>query len=925
MDPTELAAKRSGRPGPVHPEARRYGDMHIYGNAIVQLGDRYGPDKDLFEEGSEIEKRNALLNVLYYEGLDLRREQLAQTDIGPKSFSWVEHTTFPDWLRSPDTRFWINGKPGSGKSTLMKYLAEGKSTLNRLGINGKQWAVVHFFFDYRAGKSMANQVLGMLKLFIRQLSLVIKQVKEKLQEDVVQQILAEGKIESHVDVLSIMINGAGVEVCAFIDGLDEYDDDLWDLCSRLDEVQDRTGMKLCLASRPERAFEVAFAECPTITMQEHNKSSIEVYMRRKIDKFLSQHLFIEGLFTTELLEAVGEKAQGVILWARLVIDEMIKSCDDSTTTIDLLSFLDRLPSELELLYERILERINQRYQSEAALVLRVLTEHDGNMKATLLFQTWEFLRSHIPQSAKPSSSSIFTASETRIKALLGNMVDLVRPSQKPTSIRLIHRSLSTYLERKDWITCRIPEPLVEMCSDSFGKRLAIDCIKRASVGADIDMDELEGLLHTRVRPPPAWLNLAQLADFDEQSTRTSIPSGMSRNFKQRWSRYFKQRWIKSQQWVRWQNLLLHCIDNFFQYRNEVHSVDPDNGGATLTWPEDSLNLALLHYMRCKQCTSWFPQRWQEALAVRLYRAGAINVLLLLVHSYGEPPFDIIAQHIAKFDHAANQDIFEACLLKHYPKESSKKLLTLFADSNCCFEARHLCYFADSKVWHNGPLSAAKEVTRRRATASTSTEHHRDCPYRDDQTSVMYHWVHLPSLDLDLLLEWLDVAQTVGVDLNASIQKDGMSLLHDVLRQIDNPPPGAEYWTVRQKFIALAKTGLHPTDKRSCKELLDFLEAQLTEAEARIKKSVESRPTDFPRRINWHEQQERNISAPEFLSEVIKAVEYYQEHDTHWPDLEATLPVYRGFHPRAYHLKRSQISWPNFASASYSRTQKLADS
>lgn len=49
----------------------------------------------------------------------------------------------------------------------MKYLAESKSTLNRLSTNGKQWAVVHFFFDYRAAKSMANQVLGMLKLFIK--------------------------------------------------------------------------------------------------------------------------------------------------------------------------------------------------------------------------------------------------------------------------------------------------------------------------------------------------------------------------------------------------------------------------------------------------------------------------------------------------------------------------------------------------------------------------------------------------------------------------------------------------------------------------------------------------------------------------------------------------------------------------------------
>lgn len=38
----------------------------------------------------------AVLNVLYHEGPDLRREQLALIDIGPKSFAWVEHTAFAD-------------------------------------------------------------------------------------------------------------------------------------------------------------------------------------------------------------------------------------------------------------------------------------------------------------------------------------------------------------------------------------------------------------------------------------------------------------------------------------------------------------------------------------------------------------------------------------------------------------------------------------------------------------------------------------------------------------------------------------------------------------------------------------------------------------------------------------------------------------
>ncbi len=54
MSSTELVAKQRV---PLE-AASAYGDVHISGSAIVQLGDRYGSNKDLFEAGSEAERRN---------------------------------------------------------------------------------------------------------------------------------------------------------------------------------------------------------------------------------------------------------------------------------------------------------------------------------------------------------------------------------------------------------------------------------------------------------------------------------------------------------------------------------------------------------------------------------------------------------------------------------------------------------------------------------------------------------------------------------------------------------------------------------------------------------------------------------------------------------------------------------------------------
>jgi len=56
MNSNELAIRQIAQPTPTH-KVRSYGDVQIAGNAVVQLGDRYGSNKDLFEEGSETENR----------------------------------------------------------------------------------------------------------------------------------------------------------------------------------------------------------------------------------------------------------------------------------------------------------------------------------------------------------------------------------------------------------------------------------------------------------------------------------------------------------------------------------------------------------------------------------------------------------------------------------------------------------------------------------------------------------------------------------------------------------------------------------------------------------------------------------------------------------------------------------------------------
>lgn len=64
-----------------------------------------------------------------------RQEEVSGAYIG--TFQWIFDATtddtkawdnFAQWLESGDGVYWISGRPGSGKSTLMRYIVEEPNT-----------------------------------------------------------------------------------------------------------------------------------------------------------------------------------------------------------------------------------------------------------------------------------------------------------------------------------------------------------------------------------------------------------------------------------------------------------------------------------------------------------------------------------------------------------------------------------------------------------------------------------------------------------------------------------------------------------------------------------------------------------------------------------------------------------------------------
>ena len=112
-----------------------------------------------------------VLKSLVFHGIKLREEQIHRAHA--KTFAWIfqdSTTPFKRWLTSNDGIFWVNGKAGSGKSTLMKFLATHGRTKTLL----RQWSgsvnlIVASFYFWTAGHDAQKSQLGLMKSLLYQI------------------------------------------------------------------------------------------------------------------------------------------------------------------------------------------------------------------------------------------------------------------------------------------------------------------------------------------------------------------------------------------------------------------------------------------------------------------------------------------------------------------------------------------------------------------------------------------------------------------------------------------------------------------------------------------------------------------------------------------------------------------------------------
>jgi hypothetical protein len=333
--------------------------------------------------GFDISVSLRLLSALRFEEMKFRHAKISE--VHPETYDWIFEEKFQSWIRSADPIFWISGKPGSGKSTLMKYLVDSNRTARLLeDWSGAHKLVIANYFFWINGVALQRSQEGLLRTLLYD---ILHQCPELIRHALPDMFrvatvsLSNSRAWSYPtwtreELLQAFqrLNTVGkldTRFCIFVDGLDEYEGHHDDLIRTIRSLT-KLGVKLCIASRPWNIFEEAFGfhKERKIYMQDLNKSD----MQRFVDDRLRGHKNfskVAGTHGDEIVSEIVEKSQGVFLWVHLVVRSLLEGLRNMDTVKLLRKRLRAFPSDLDLFFRHMFLSLDHTYRTHLSHMFQI--------------------------------------------------------------------------------------------------------------------------------------------------------------------------------------------------------------------------------------------------------------------------------------------------------------------------------------------------------------------------------------------------------------------------------------------------------------------------------------------------------------------------------------------------------------------------
>lgn len=336
-----------------------------------------------------------LLGSLKYEGMNARRNSISSNY--PETFSWIfrsnknehdaeddsnsddtadseaseassEHTDeaksyggvsshsdagvcwddLTNWLESEQRLYWISGKPASGKSTIMKFILTHSETLKALRKWRPQISLLSHFF-WKPGAAMQKSIKGLLCSLLYQIFISDQSLPYKLFETIkdlqYKDSDADWDIKELQELFFDCVNQLKSSFCIFIDGLDEAlpENGIFSMMQLIEKLQTLQKVKICVSCRPEQIFKNRLGGFSKMRVQDLTAGDIRLYAINCLQPTGRPDDYGD---TWQLIHEVTRKAEGVFLWAVLVIESLRKGIENGDPWPSLHSRLKLLPTEL---------------------------------------------------------------------------------------------------------------------------------------------------------------------------------------------------------------------------------------------------------------------------------------------------------------------------------------------------------------------------------------------------------------------------------------------------------------------------------------------------------------------------------------------------------------------------------------------------
>jgi ankyrin repeat protein len=425
--------------------------------------------------------------------MDYREQEVRKAHID--SCNWIlEHPYYTEWITKRRGLLGIKGKPGSGKSTLMKRI------FRLLGEKTDPNCVQLAFFFHRRGTSLQHTRIGMFRGLLYQLLNQVPSAgqgfyslcerKKRWQGDSGKD--RNWRLEELQEAFSSALLAAAKDhsVRIFIDALDEAGEDAArEVVSYLYDVYDKLSMldatvAVCFSCRhfPILTVSNGFEIC----LEHNNQKDIERYALTELKRAVGER----GSFFDTLQADIVSRASGVFMWVALAVPLVARQYNNGKPLDAIRQTLQAVPSELEEVYKHILTKVVERDdRSQTLHLMQWIYLAERPLSVTEIRFAMASDDSFINQAQYScQESKDFVEDNARMKKLIisltGGLAEVKYHSQsdygRQDTVQFIHQSVNDFLS-KDKFRCLE----LDKTEDLIGQghyRLSRSCINYLQLG-----------------------------------------------------------------------------------------------------------------------------------------------------------------------------------------------------------------------------------------------------------------------------------------------------------------------------------------------------------------------------------------------------------------------------------------------------------